>query len=106
MSVQNSAFHWNRNTLVLHIMLQPRASKNEWSGFFDGKIRLRVTAAPVDNLANRECEKFVAKALKTAKTNVRVVRGHNSRTKTVEIQQADSKSWQNILAQLKPVHPG
>jgi len=93
MSVHSSAYFWNDDTLVLHISLQPRASQNEWAGRHNGRIRLRVTAAPVDNQANRECMKFISKSLKTAKTNVKVVRGQTSRFKTVEIHKPDPKSW-------------
>jgi len=55
------------------------------------------TAAPVDNQANRECVKFISKSLKTAKTNVKVVRGQTSRFKTVEIHKPDPKSWKKNL---------
>jgi uncharacterized protein YggU (UPF0235/DUF167 family) len=64
-----------RTKAYLWIFLHPRASQNEWSGRRDGRIRLRVTEPPVDNQANLECLKFIAKSLKTAKTSVRVVRG-------------------------------
>ena len=92
MSVHSSAYFWNGDTLVLHIFLQPRASQNEWAGRNNGQIRLRVTTAPVDNQANRECVKFISKSLKTAKTNVKVVRGQTSRFKIVEIHKPDPKS--------------
>jgi len=52
MSVHSSAYFWNGDTLVLHIFLQPRTSQNEWAGWHNGRIRLRVTAAPVDNQGN------------------------------------------------------
>jgi uncharacterized protein YggU (UPF0235/DUF167 family) len=41
--------------------------------------------------------KFISKSLKTAKTNVKVVRGQTSRFKTVEIHKPDPKSWEKIL---------
>ena len=81
MSVHSSAYFWNGDTLVLHIFLQPRASQNELAGRHNGRILLRVTAAHVDNQANRECVKFISKSLKTAKTNVKVVRCKTSRLK-------------------------
>ncbi|RTZ78735.1 MAG: YggU family protein [SAR324 cluster bacterium] len=87
MSVHSSAYFWNGDTLVLHIFLQPRASQNEWAGRHNGRIRLRVTAAPVDNQANRECVKFISKSLKTAKTNVKVV---------LEVKPVVSKLWKSI----------
>jgi len=54
-------------------------------------------SAPVDNQANRECVKFFSKSLKTAKTNVNVVRGQTSTTKTVEIHHPDPEGWEKIL---------
>ena len=93
MSVHSSAYFWNGDTLVLHIFLQPRASQNEWAGRHNGRIRLRVTVAPVDNQANRECVKFISKSLKTAKTNAKVVLVQTSRFKTVKIHKTDPKSW-------------
>ena len=97
MSVHSSTYFWNSDTLVLHIFLQPRASQNEWAGLHNGRIRLRVTAAPFDNQANRECMKFISKSSQTAKTNVKVIRGQTSRFKTVEIHKPDPKSWKKIL---------
>ena len=84
----------------MQIFLQPRASQNEWSLRQDGCLRLHVTPPPVDNQANLECVKFIAKYLKTAKTNVSVVRGKTSREKTVEILKLDPDCWQKILTEL------
>ena len=97
MSVHSSTYFWNGDTFVLHIFLQPRASQNERTGRHNGRICLRVIAVTVDNQTNRECVKFFSKSLKTAKTNVKVVRGQTSRFKTVEINKLDPKSWKNIL---------
>jgi len=96
MSVHSSAYLWNGDTLVLHIFLQPRASQNEWACQHNWRICLRVTAAPIDNQATRECVKFFSKSLKTAKTNVKVVRGQTSRFKIVEIHKPDPKSWKKF----------
>ena len=97
MTLYNSAHFCNRDTLVLHLFLQPRASQNEWAGRYNGCIRLRITATPVDNQANRECVNFLSKSLKTAKTNVNVVRGRTSRIKTVEIHRPDRECWKKML---------
>ena len=100
MSVQNAAFSWQGDKLVLRFFLQPRASQNEWSRRHDGRIRLRVTAPPVDNQANLECVKFIAKSLIITNTNVSVVRGKTSRAKTVKILKPDPDCWQKVLTEL------
>ena len=66
MSTKISAFSWNGDTLILQLFLQPRAAKSEWAGHYDGRIRLRITAPPIDNQANKDCVKFISKSLKTA----------------------------------------
>ena len=93
MSAQNSAFSWQEDKIVLQIFLQPSNSQNEWYGRHDGRIRIRVTAPPVGNQANVECLKFVAKSLKTAKTNVSMIRGQTSQAKTVEVLKPDPDCW-------------
>jgi uncharacterized protein YggU (UPF0235/DUF167 family) len=44
--------------------------------------------------------KFLAKSLKTAKTNVSVIRGQTSRAKTVEVLKPDPECWQKILTEM------
>ena len=96
MSAQNSAFSWQEDKLVLQIFLQPSSSQNEWYGRHDGRIRIRVTAPPVGNQANAECVNFLAKSLKTTKTNLSVIRGQTSRAKTVEVLKPDPDCWKKI----------
>ena len=54
-------------------------------------------SVPVDNQANWECVKFFSKSSKTAKTNVNMVRGRTSSTKTVEIHHPDLEGWKKLL---------
>ncbi len=96
MSDQNSAFSWQEDKLVLLIFLQPSTSQNEWYGRHDGRIRIRVTAPPVGNQANVECVNFLAKSLKTTKTNLSVIRGQTSRAKTVEVLKPDPDCWKKF----------
>ena len=96
MSAQNSAFSWQEDKLVLQIFLQPSTSQNEWYGRHDGRIRIRVTAPLVGNQVNVEYVKFLAKSLKTAKTNVSMIRGKTSRAKTVEVLKPDPDCWEKF----------
>ena len=98
MSSDKSAYVWKGETLELQIQLQPRASRTEWCGWQAGRIKLRISAAPVDQQANKECIQFLSKSLKTPKSNVRITKGQNSRLKTIEIEQANKERWQEIIA--------
>lgn len=58
---------------------------------------VRVTAAPEGGKANAATEKVLAERLGIAKSMVRVVRGHASRIKHVEVQGMDQGSVESAL---------
>jgi uncharacterized protein len=51
----------------------------------DGIIKIRIAAPAVENAANLALVEFVAGALGVAKRSVRIVSGHASRRKVLEI---------------------
>jgi uncharacterized protein (TIGR00251 family) len=51
----------------------------------DGVIKIRIAAPAVENAANLALVEFVAKQLGIAKRSVRIVSGHTSRRKMLEI---------------------
>jgi len=73
--------------VLVHLRLQPRASKNEMIGVDAGAthLRIRVTAPPVDDAANAALVKFLADFFGIKKSAVRIKSGLRSRNKTVEV---------------------
>ena len=69
----------------LQVYVQPRASRTELAGMHDGVIKIRVAATPIENAANLALIDFVAQHLGIAKRYVRVVSGHASRSKVLDI---------------------
>ena len=68
--------------LALSVRLVPRASRDEVVGWTaDGSLKIRVTAAPVEEAANRELIKFLSQYLDVRKTDVRIASGAHSKTK-------------------------
>ena len=64
----------------------PRASRDELAGFdAAGRLKVRLTAPPVEGAANRALVKLLAKRLGVSRSAVSVVRGETSRNKLVEI---------------------
>lgn len=78
------------------VRLQPRASRNEIAGLQGVALKVRVTAPPVDGLANDALVELLSKALETSRRNVCIVSGQSSRTKVVEISGADLESVQHL----------
>ena len=74
------------NPVRLIVRLTPRAGRDEIAGFDEqGRLRVRVTAAPVDGAANAACLRLLAKALGIAPSRVSLIRGHRARDKVVEV---------------------
>lgn len=68
----------------------PRSSKNGIDGMREGRILVRVTAAPVDGAANDAVVATIAAALDLPRRAVRIVQGGTSRNKTIEVTGVDS----------------
>jgi uncharacterized protein len=76
----------NPQTLLLTIRLQPRASKDEVAGVHAGALKVRLRAPALEDRANEALCEFLAELLKTPKSAVRILSGHRSRNKRVEIR--------------------
>jgi uncharacterized protein (TIGR00251 family) len=83
------------------VRVQPRASRSEVIGEQEGALRVRVTAPPVQGAANDAVVELLARLLRVAKRNVRIVTGTKSRRKVVEV---DGVSAEAVRA-LHSAHP-
>jgi len=73
----------NPQGLVFKVLVQPRSSKNMLAGLHDDALKIKLTAPPVNNAANRMSIKFLAKALGVPPSSLEIVSGHTSRNKQV-----------------------
>lgn len=86
MAVDPVPVRWDGDTLVLEIRLQPRAGGNSVLGIDNGRVRIRVTAAPVDDAANLRMVALLAKEFGVAKSRIRLLAGSRQRDKRVAIE--------------------
>ena len=87
----------HNGSVILFVRVQPRASKNEIAGLMDGALKVRLQAPALEDRANTALCEFLAHALKTPKSAVRILSGERSRIKRVEIR---GVTQQQILALL------
>ncbi|MDO7787959.1 DUF167 domain-containing protein [Desulforamulus aquiferis] len=83
--------------VVIKVRVQPRSSKNCLAGEFEGAIKVRLTAPPVDGAANAACCKFFAELFGIAKSNVEVLSGHTGRNKLLRINGISAKGAREVL---------
>jgi uncharacterized protein YggU (UPF0235/DUF167 family) len=72
----------------LDIRVIPRAKRNEVGGRRDGRLVVRVTAAPVDDQANAAVRRLVADFLGVPPSRVAIVGGWRSRDKVLCIDRS------------------
>ena len=72
--------------LELRLHVQPRAKRCEISGVYGGALKLKVTAPPVDDAANRAILDFFSDLLGISRSCLHIVSGLKSRDKTLRIR--------------------
>jgi uncharacterized protein (TIGR00251 family) len=81
--------HLRGDAVRFSVRLQPRASKDEIAGVQGVSLKVRVTAPPVDGLANEALIDSLSEALKIPRRNVCIISGLSSRTKVVEVREVE-----------------
>ena len=69
--------------LVLKVKVAPRSSINKIMGMEGDALKVKVKAAPVEGLANKDLIVLLSKRLKIAKESIEIISGHTSRLKLV-----------------------
>lgn len=101
------------DSALVRVRVQPRASRDEVVGWApaagsprprrgsagrDATLRVRVSAAPVDGLANEALCALLARTLRVPRSAVTLVRGSHARDKLVSVQGC---SFETLEARIK-----
>lgn len=79
-------YKWQGKDLILNIRVQPRAANDAFAEVLDDRIKVRITAPPIDGKANKHLIGFLAKTFKTAKSNISITTGETGRNKQLQIK--------------------
>lgn len=79
------AIRTDGDALCFEVLVQPRASRLRIGPVQGERLKIAVTAPPVDGAANKAVVEAVAKALGVAKRDVTVTAGATGRRKTVRV---------------------
>jgi uncharacterized protein (TIGR00251 family) len=72
-------------TITFTVQVQPRSSSDGIAGMHDGRLKVRISAPPVEGKANERLTEVIAKAFGVSKSSVDIIKGHTSRLKTIRI---------------------
>lgn len=79
-------YRWDGDDLILAVQVQPRASLDTLDGSHGERLKIRLTAPPVDGKANSQLIRFLARQFGVPKRQVQLLSGESSRAKRVRIQ--------------------
>jgi uncharacterized protein (TIGR00251 family) len=71
--------------ITFDVQVVPRASRDRLGPVHGDRLKVQLTAPPVDGAANDALVQLLAKALGRPRGDVAIVRGHTGRKKTVRV---------------------
>ncbi len=86
--------------VVISVHVVTRASRNEISGEFNGALKIRLQAPPVEGKANKALRKFLAEKLHVPLSAISIITGDTGRNKSIQITGMEKNF---IIAALSPV---
>lgn len=72
--------------MILMVKVTPNARKNSNEGFHDGILKVRIHAPPDKGKANETLIEFLSETFSIPKSRIRILSGHTSRLKKIEIE--------------------
>lgn len=79
-------YHWEGEDLILFVRVLPRASRAGIVGVHGDKLKVKITAAPVEGQANADVCKLFSKVFGVAKSRIIIQSGQNRREKCLLIK--------------------
>jgi hypothetical protein len=71
---------------ILNCRVVPASSRNSFSDIAGGAVKVKITAAPVDGMANRSLIAFLSKSLKMPKGDIKIIRGETAKRKVLLLE--------------------
>ena len=76
----------SKNGITIEIKVEPRSSNKGIAGVMENNVlKVKLTSPPVEGAANEQLIEVLAEELKVKRSQVKVIRGHASKRKVVEI---------------------
>jgi uncharacterized protein (TIGR00251 family) len=79
-------FRKTKDGIIIEVKVEPRSSKKGISGIMDNVLKVKLTAPPVDNEANKQLIEILSDLTGVRKSGIKIIKGLTSKKKTVEIR--------------------
>ncbi len=85
--------------IIVRLKIVPNSSKNDII-LEDEFIKIKITAQPIENKANKALVEYLSKTFKVPKTNIEILKGDTSKDKTISIIVNDENKRSEIISRL------
>ena len=82
--------------LIVRLKIIPNSSKNDLI-LENDLLKIKITAQPIENKANKALIEFLSKKLKTAKSNIQIIKGELNKEKTLLIKGIDEAEFKQLF---------
>lgn len=93
---QNLIFKETINGLIIKLKIIPNSSKNDFIWENEG-LKVKITAQPIENKANKALIELFSKKLKTAKSNIQIIKGELNKEKTLLVKGFDQEKFEVMI---------
>lgn len=87
--------------VIFAVRVTPRASRDAIEGEYQGALKVRLTAPPLDGRANDALRKLLAANLKVPASAVKIIAGEKSRTKRLLIVGVTHAQVEQLLGRIE-----
>jgi uncharacterized protein (TIGR00251 family) len=83
--------------IVFDVQVVPRGSRERLAGVVGDRLKVQLTAPPVEGAANEALRTFIAKRLQVPRSRVEILRGQTGRKKTLRVCGIDREKAAPLL---------
>lgn len=94
--IEKKIFEETKDGLVVRLKIIPNSSRNELIWGNEG-LKVKITAQPIENKANKALIEFLSKTLKIAKSNIQIIKGELNKEKTLLISGIDEEKFKQLF---------
>jgi uncharacterized protein (TIGR00251 family) len=87
----------SEGAITFDVQVVPRASREALGPVVGDRLKVAITAPPVDGAANEALRAALARALGVARAQVTILRGDHGRRKTVRVAGATARALLDIV---------
>ena len=85
--------------LIIRLKIVPNSSKNDII-LEEDFIKVKITAQPIENKANKALVEYMSKTFKIPKTSIEIIKGDTSKEKTLLFKITDKVKKDEIITRL------